>query len=108
MAQQMMRQQQLGSSSRTTSCSSKSILQQPQLCTRRVVRQTARLQQQQLVCMASKLEDVPLFADSSSTKPASGAVATSSSGQKAGPAQLEDIPLNSEVGSKRCSGDKGR
>jgi len=60
-------------------------------------RSAARLQQQQLVCMASKLEDVPLFADSSTvgSKPAAAA---SSSGQKAGPATLEDIPLNSELG----------
>jgi hypothetical protein len=49
--------------------------------------------------MSSKLENVPLFADSSSVgaKPASGAAAPSSSGQKA---TLEDIPLNSEVSSR--------
>lgn len=67
-------------------------MQQPVVSTRRV----AQLQQQQLVCMASKLEDVPLFADSSA-KPQSTSAAVSSSGPKAGPAKLEDIPLNSEV-----------
>jgi hypothetical protein len=103
MAHQMMRQQQLASASRST-CS-KSIVQQPLMPVRRVGRQTQRLQQQQLVCMSSKLEDVPLFADASSvgSKP-SGAAASSSSG-KAG-AKLEDIPLNSEVcqGSCGCKG----
>lgn len=58
-----------------------------------------RLQQQQLVCMASKLEDVPLFADSSSVgaKVTGAAASSSSSGQKAGQVKLEDISLNSEV-----------
>jgi len=63
-----------------------------------MARRTLRLQQQQqLVCMASKLEDVPLFADTSSVGSKPSAAASSSSGQKAGPAKLEDIPLNSEV-----------
>jgi hypothetical protein len=92
MAHQLMRQQQQLANSNRTSCS-RSMVQQPMVATRRV----ARLQQQQqLVCMASKLEDVPLFADSSA-KPGSSAAASSSSGQKAGQVQLEDIPLNSEV-----------
>jgi hypothetical protein len=97
MAHQAMRQQHLASSSRT-SCS-KSIVQQPLVPARRLARQAMRLQQQQLVCMASKLEDVPLFADSSSVgaKVAGAAASSSSSGQKAGQAKLEDIPLNSEV-----------
>lgn len=51
---------------------------------------------QQHICLASKLDDVSLFADSSIVggKPSS-AVSTQS---KAGPAKLEDIPLNSELG----------
>jgi hypothetical protein len=46
--------------------------------------------------MASKLEDVPLFADSSvlgSSKPSTSAQTT----VKSGATSLEDIPLNSEV-----------
>lgn len=95
MAHQMMRQQhQLATGSRAQ-CSSRGVVQQPLLALRTHQRPT-----QQLVCMSSKLENVPLFADSSSVgaKPSSGAAATSSSGQKA---SLEDIPLNSEVGRRR-------
>lgn len=91
----MMRQQQLASTSRST-CS-KSIVQQPLMPVRRVGRQTQRLQQQQqLICMGSKLEDVPLFADASSVGSKPSGAASSSSG-KAGATKLEDIPLNSEV-----------
>lgn len=96
MAHQALRQQQLASSSRS-SCS-RSVVQHPLSPAPCKARRTLRLQQQQLVCMASKLEDVPLFADSSAvgSKP-SAAASSSSGGQKAGPAKLEDIPLNSEV-----------
>lgn len=97
MAHQMMRQQhQLATGSRAQ-CSSRGVVQQPLLARRTHERPT-----QQLVCMSSKLENVPLFADSSSVgaKPSSGAAATSSSGQKA---TLEDIPLNSEVRRGVCA-----
>lgn len=100
MAHQMMRQQQLASTSRST-CS-KSIVQQPLMSVRRVGRQTQRLQQQQLVCMSSKLEDVPLFADASSVGSKTSGAAASSSNGKAGATKLEDIPLNSEVNQGSC------
>lgn len=56
--------------------------------------------QLQSACAASKLEDVPLFSDSSSLL--GGAPKTSSTSaaaaQKAGPTKVEDVPLNSELG----------
>lgn len=94
MAQQALRQQQLTSSSRS-SCSRSITQQAPARCLARHVR---RSPQQQLVCMSSKLEDVPLFSDSGVVaSKAPGAALGASSGQKAGSLQLEEVPLNSEV-----------
>lgn len=72
------------------------------------VQQQLQLQLRSAVCAAaSKLEDVPLFSDSSVVvKPAEGASSSSSSGGQAaaGGVKLADVPLNSEVRPVRMGG----